>query len=77
MNCTTESSAVVILGFKEVTVRTHAHPGNPAPLQFTKLTVDVGDYGGLLRTIAWVLTGSETCVHHAAISTNQDEMAHK
>ncbi|KAF5842659.1 hypothetical protein DUNSADRAFT_6129 [Dunaliella salina] len=44
--------------------------------KFTKLTVDVGDYGGLLRTIAWVLTGSETCVHHAAISTNQDEMAH-
>jgi hypothetical protein len=25
--------------------------------QYTKVTVDVGDYGGLLRTIAWVLSG--------------------
>lgn len=44
--------------------------------QFTVLRVEVKDYPGLLRVIAWVLNGLQLTVQNARLKTEKDGIAH-
>lgn len=43
---------------------------------FTVLDIEVQDYPGLLRVLAWVLNGLEMVAQNAILSTNNDGIAH-
>ena len=43
---------------------------------FTVMDIEVQDYPGLLRVLAWVLNGLEMVAQNAILSTNNDGVAH-
>lgn len=43
---------------------------------FTVIDIEVQDYPGLLRVLAWVLNGLEMVAQNAILSTNNDGIAH-